>query len=84
LPLAGLPIFIFFYLGVKSSDRFTKLRSFLIVLGITLYMAGGLAHNIVTTPSKYLLSDVVTIFGAVFLLLSVYLKRFLKGRNSGA
>jgi hypothetical protein len=83
LPFVGLPIIIFFYLGVKSSEKFTKLRSFFIVLGIALYMTGGLAHNIVTTPSKYLLSDVVTIFGAAFLLLSVYLKRFLKEKDPG-
>jgi len=82
LPFVGLPIFIFFYLGFKSSNKFTKLRSFFIVFGISLYMAGGLAHNIVTTSSKYLFSDVITLIGAVFLLLSVYLKRFLKGRNS--
>jgi len=81
LPFVGLPIIIFFYLGLKSSEKFTKLRSFFIVLGIALYMAGGLAHNIVTTPSKYLLSDMVTIFGAVFLLLAIYLKKFFKDKN---
>jgi hypothetical protein len=52
LPFVGLPIIVFFYLGIKSRERFTRLRSFLIVLGISLYMIGGLAHNVVTTPSS--------------------------------
>ncbi len=81
MPFVGLPIFIFFYLGLKSRDRFTRLRSFLIVLGISLYMIGGLAHNVVTAPSKYLLSDMVTMLGAILLLTSVYLRRFLRDKS---
>ncbi len=82
LPFVGLPILVFLYLGIKSRERFTKLRSFLIVSGISLYMTGGLAHNIVTTPSKYLISDFITMLGAVLLLSSVYLKQFLKERKA--
>jgi len=82
LPFVGLPILVFFYLGIKSRDRFTRLRSLIIVSGISLYMIGGLAHNVATTSSKYLLSDVVTMSGAVFLLMSVYLKRFLREKKA--
>lgn len=81
MPFVGLPIFIFFYFGFKSRDRFTRLRSFLIASGISLYMIGGLAHNVVATPFKYLLSDMVTMMGAVLLLMSVYLKRFLREKK---
>jgi len=74
----GLPVIAFVYLGAKSTERFIKLRSFLISLGIILYMGGGLAHNIVTIPKQYLFSDIFTFLGVALLLGAVYLKKILK------
>jgi len=76
--LAGLPLAIFLYLGIKSTERFVRWRSFLIVFGITIYMGGGLAHNLVASVKQYLISDLFTLLGVIILLFAVYLKRFLK------
>ena len=59
----GLPLILFFWLGLKSHDKFVKIRSFLIVTGITFYMGGGLAHNLVITSKEYLVSDALTFLG---------------------
>jgi len=63
---------------ISVTERFIKLRSFLISLGIILYMGGGLAHNIVTIPKQYLFSDIFTFLGVALLLGAVYLKKILK------
>ena len=73
-----LPLVLFFWLGLRSHDKFVKIRSFLIVAGITFYMGGGLAHNLVTSGREYLFSDALTFFGVIILLFAVYLKKFLK------
>lgn len=78
LPYIILPVFSFFYLGIKGSEKIIRFRSLFIAIGISLYMIGGLAHNVVRTPSYYLFSDVITMIGAIFLLLSTYLKKFLR------
>ena len=73
-----LTLILFFWLGIKSNDKFVKIRSFLIVAGIAFYMGGGLAHNLITSVKQSLFSDALTLFGVIILLFAVYLKKFLK------
>ncbi len=78
LLFASLPLILFFWLGIKSTEKFVKIRSFLIVAGIAFYMGGGLAHNLVTSVKQYLFSDILTLFGVIILMSAVYFKKFLK------
>ena len=73
-----LPLILFFRLGIKSDEKFVKIRSFLITIGIAFYMGGGLAHNLVTSVKQYLFSDALTFLGVIILLSAIYLKSFLK------
>lgn len=74
----SLVLGLFIWLGIKSNDKFTKIRSFLIALGIAVYLGGGLAHNLITKPGQYMLADILTLIGVIILLFAIYLKKFLK------
>ena len=76
--VGGLVLGLFGWLGIKSTDKFTKIRSFLIASGITIYLIGGLSHNLITKPKQYISADLLTLFGVIILLFAIYLKKFIK------
>jgi hypothetical protein len=76
--IGGLVLGLFSWLGIRSVDKFTKIRSFLIASGLTVYLAGGLAHNLITKPKQYIFADLLTLLGVIILLLTIYLKKFVK------
>ena len=83
-PLAGATIGIFttisllFSFGIfvaegrKVQDKPLKIRSWLIALGILVFLIGGPMHNFITTSFLNFLADFLLIAGSLLMLTGVY------------
>lgn len=69
---------IFIAEGRRSPDKIIKAKSYLIAIGILIFLIGGPIHNFVKTPLLNFIADFSLILGSLFMLSGVYLSRIFE------